>query len=76
MVAFVGLALIAIGVICGYKGVIKPISSSRFSRKLVYRDEEPDEFRKDVAAYIIIGLLAIIGWFIHLIWPYLLVIIR
>jgi len=36
---------------------------------LIYRDQDPDSFRQAVAAQKVIGLLAIIGWFINLNWP-------
>ena len=36
---------------------------------LIYRDQDPDSFRKAVGAQKVIGVLAIIGWFINLNGP-------
>jgi hypothetical protein len=40
-----------------------------FREGLIYRDQDPDSFRQAVGAQKVIGLLAIIGWFINLNWP-------
>ena len=38
---------------------------------LIYRDQDPDSFRKAVGVHIVMGLLFVIGWFINRYWPFM-----
>jgi hypothetical protein len=65
MVALWGFCMIGYAKFSEYRGV------TVFSgwKGPIYRDQDPDSFRKAVAVQKVIGVLAILGWFINLNWP-------
>ena len=66
MAALWGLIVIGFGVLSKVMGVT--LSPLRFERGLIYRERDPDSFRKAVGVHIVIGLLFIIGWFADRYW--------
>jgi hypothetical protein len=63
MAALWGLFIIGFAVLSKFMGV-------RYQNwnGPIYREQDPDSFRKAIGVQIVIGLLFIIGWFVKLEW--------
>jgi hypothetical protein len=70
MAALWGLIIIAFAALSEFIGVtLGPLRWENWSGP-VYRDQDPDSFRKAVGVQIVIALLFIVGWFVNHYWPF------
>ena len=64
--------MLRLGLGClGFANISQITDVTVFFRRegFIYREQDPDSFRKAVGPQTVIGLLFIIGWFINLNWP-------
>jgi hypothetical protein len=63
---FCGSGSIGLAVLSQFTGITA--DPLRRAQRRIYREQEPDAFRKAVAVHIVWGLLLIAGWFVHHHW--------